>query len=69
MNNGEEPRPVDFSVDKELFGEVVEIMATQGLIENETVSRGGIGGKVQFVHLKHTKVTLPGLDYLKNNKQ
>ena len=64
LNDNKEPKASDFNVDLELFGDVVEMMQSNGLIKNATVERGGIGKKVVFTHLGHAKITLGGLNHL-----
>jgi len=67
IDNGNEPSFNDYDVTLEQLGEVVEMMASGNLIENATVQRGGIGNKVIYTHLKHTKVTIDGLQYIEDN--
>jgi len=68
LNNGHEPQFNDYEVDKDTFGDVVEIMQNDGLISGATVSRGGSGNKVQIVLLNTARVEVKGLNYLKENQ-
>ena len=68
LNNGVEPKFNDYDVDKDTFGDVVELMQNEGLISGATVTRGGMGSKVMIVFLNHAKVEMSGLNYLEENK-
>ncbi|MDW0115066.1 YjcQ family protein [Sporosarcina saromensis] len=67
IDKGNEPSFKNYDVTLEQFGEVLEMMASGNLIENAIVQRGGIGNKVIYTHLTHTKVTMGGLQYLEDN--
>lgn len=67
VESGNEPNHNDYDVTKDEFGDVVEMTSNEGLLENATVQRGGIGNKVAFVHMKNAKITMRGLKYLEEN--
>lgn len=67
LKEGKEPKIPDYNVDKDFFGDTVEMMQNAGLISKANVVRGGQGNKVQYTILSHAKIELKGLDYLENN--
>ncbi|MEK4128572.1 YjcQ family protein [Solibacillus sp. FSL W8-0474] len=67
LNENIEPNFNDLGVDKDTFGDTVEIMQNEDLITGANVQRGGQGNKVVLVYLKNAKIQLKGLDYLENN--
>lgn len=67
LEKGNKPVRDDYGLDLEEYGLIIEMMAREGLIENEIVTRGGIGNKVIFPSLRHARITLKGIDYLEEN--
>lgn len=67
IEKGNEPRYTDYDVELQFFGEVVEMMQGENLIENATVIRGGTGNPVKMTLLNHAKVTIDGMEYLEQN--
>lgn len=65
LEQGKEPHWNDFGLDKEDFGHLAEQIRDENLATNVTVTRGGIGNKVQIVFLNHSKLTSDGYDYIK----
>lgn len=66
LKEGKEPKFTDYNIDKNFFGDTVEMMQNAGLISKAKVVRGGIGNKVQYTILSQAKIELKGLDYLEN---
>ncbi|BDH62125.1 hypothetical protein MTP04_22550 [Lysinibacillus sp. PLM2] len=67
IEQGNEPRAVDYGIELEEFGTVVEMIQRQGLITGAMVQRAGIGSKVVYAFLDRAKIEIPGLDYLEEN--
>ncbi|MEH7484968.1 hypothetical protein V7157_28635 [Neobacillus drentensis] len=65
IEQGKEPHWNDFGIDKEEFGLVAEHIKDNNLATNVTVSRGGLGNKVQIVFLNHSKLTSGGYDFIR----
>lgn len=66
-SNSKVPSQDELGLDKEQYGEILEIMQHDNLIFNATVTRGGIGSKVVSVLTNNTKITIKGIDYLESN--
>ena len=60
-----------YGIDKEKFGEIIEVAVNEGLLRNltgnESVSRAGIGAKVIFVNTRDLQITIKGIEYLESN--
>lgn len=65
IHNNEEPRFYDFDIDKEMFGEIVEMMQNNGLISGAKIARSGLENRVAVVSLHNAEVELKGLNFLK----
>lgn len=66
IKEGKAPKWTDFGITKDEFGGTVENMSNDKLIENATLSRGGLGNKVQIVYLNYAKLTTAGHEYIEN---
>ncbi|MFF6017080.1 YjcQ family protein [Lysinibacillus fusiformis] len=64
--NAEEPKFYDFDIDKETFGEIVEVIQNEGLISGAKISRVGLDNRVAVVSLHHAELELKGLNYISN---
>lgn len=65
LEKGNEPKFSDYGVDKDLFGDTIEMMQNGDLISGAKVIREG--KKVKFTIISYTKVELEGLNYLEEN--
>lgn len=63
----QEPKPSDYDLSIEQFGEMVQIMIDGDYIKNAGISRGGEGNKPLIVWLDKAKITMAGLNYLEEN--
>ncbi|WP_375106146.1 YjcQ family protein [Lysinibacillus fusiformis] len=68
LERGKQPTNNDYEIDQELFGEMLDIIQLEGLVHGAVVQRAGRENKVMYVQTKNAKVTIPGLNYLKENK-
>lgn len=67
LEQGNEPQRTDYDLDLEQWGELAELIRDEGLAENISVTRAGLGNKVMMVWYKPIKITMKGLDYLEEN--
>lgn len=65
ISDGKEPNISDYDVDPQQWGELAELIKDNGFAEGVFVQRGGIGNKVVYTIFKNPKVTLKGINYLK----
>lgn len=63
------PTKEELGIDKESYGEILEIMLEGKLIFGAKVSRGGQGSKVVATWTDGTKITIQGIEYLETNKK
>ncbi|MDW4528100.1 hypothetical protein R3398_17170 [Rossellomorea marisflavi] len=66
ISEGKEPHWLDLDLSKDEFGILIERLNEAAFLENATVTRGGQGYKVQFIHLKHSKVTNSGYKFIES---
>lgn len=57
----------ELGLDKEQYGEILEIAQHDDLIFNVNVKRAGVGNKVHFVITDNAKITVKGIEYLESN--
>ncbi|OME07877.1 hypothetical protein BSK64_06375 [Paenibacillus odorifer] len=70
VKDGKEPKYADYeNVEKSLFEDVVEIAIDENFVKNASVTRSGRGGQNVLCFTNGVKITLPGLNYLEENKQ
>ena len=62
------PSKEELGLDKEQYGEILEIMQHDNLIFGATITRSGQGNPVQFAWTDNVKITIRGIDYLEKNK-
>jgi len=67
LNNQEEPKFYDFEIDKQTFGEIVEMIQEKGFISGASIYRECLENKVISVSLYNAKIELKGLNYIENN--
>lgn len=51
------------------YGELLEMMLADELVEDITVQRAGIGNNIKYVFGRDVKITINGIEYLKQNKK
>lgn len=61
----QEPKHADYDITYEQFGDIVEMMQNDKLIEGASFAKGV--GKISIVWLNTAKITMKGLDYLDEN--
>jgi hypothetical protein len=57
----------ELEIDKQEYGDLIDAMLDEKLISGMKPIRGGIGSKVQMLHLDSYKISIRGMDYLEQN--
>lgn len=68
LDSGKEPKEQNYGVEKQEYGDIVDMLKDSGYIKDAIVTRGGQGHKALFVDLSTAKITVPGLHYLESKK-
>ena len=68
LTNQEEPKFYDFEIEKQTFGEIVEMIQEKGFISGASIYRECLENKVISVSLNNAKIESKGLNYIENNR-
>lgn len=67
--NSKLPSKEELELDLEHYGEILEIIMHSNLAFDIKITKAGQGNKVQMIWGDNAKITITGIEYLKQNKK
>lgn len=67
LNDGNVPTYLDYNVDKKTFYDVIEACQDEGLIKDARIKKNNSSKEILIVILDNAKLTVKGVEYLKEN--